>query len=202
SAELTLRLVTGRTSGFLFVRPCCGVVPIRATTVALDFHIVNCQDRSMNDPETPSQVFARRVRKIRAARGWNQRDLAKRLELLGYPLDAVTIAKIERAGREEGEVKSRHKPRRVTIDELFAFAAALGVSPIALLLPAVEGEAQDLPDIRISVAPTVTLEADFVVPWFFGAGALDEGSVPFYQDAANYPPFSQTEEPLGETVRR
>jgi transcriptional regulator with XRE-family HTH domain len=72
-------------------------------------------------PALASQVFARRVREVRRRRNWSQADLAARLGV-----DRTTVAKIER----EGGTRSN-----VSLTELFDIAAALGVTPVQLLVP-------------------------------------------------------------------
>jgi transcriptional regulator with XRE-family HTH domain len=71
----------------------------------------------------PSEVFASQLAEVRARRGWSQQILADHLGEHGVPIDRSIIGKIE-AGR-----------RGVSLDELFIFAAVLGVSPLALCLP-------------------------------------------------------------------
>jgi transcriptional regulator with XRE-family HTH domain len=65
--------------------------------------------------------FAERLREVRERKLWRQKDLARRLNELGFPLDRVAISKIE------------SKQRSVKIDELAAIAFALDVSPNHLL---------------------------------------------------------------------
>jgi transcriptional regulator with XRE-family HTH domain len=69
----------------------------------------------------PSTLVARRVRSLREERQWTQAQLADRMNDLGEPLHQTAVAKIEA------------EDRRVTVDELFVLAAALDVSPVALL---------------------------------------------------------------------
>ncbi|MFF6980647.1 helix-turn-helix domain-containing protein [Streptomyces sp. NPDC008343] len=53
-------------------------------------------------------------------------ELARAVSALGVPMSASTITKIEK------------RKRRVTVDELVALAAVLGVSPVTLMLPAAD----------------------------------------------------------------
>lgn len=63
------------------------------------------------------------VRRLRKIRGWSAEELAARLTEAGCPIGWNVIATREsRAGRE-----SRHDASRISVDELFAFAAALDV---------------------------------------------------------------------------
>lgn len=68
---------------------------------------------------TPPAVFGLRVREMRERRGWTQAELARRLYV-----DRTTVNKIEKGTRGD-----------VTIRQLFAFADALGTSPVYLLTP-------------------------------------------------------------------
>jgi transcriptional regulator with XRE-family HTH domain len=77
----------------------------------------------VSEAQLPSDVLARRVREIRKRRGWSQEDLAQRLAELDHPLDRAQVARIE--GRR----------RKVSLDEAFAFAVALGVAPVNLFIP-------------------------------------------------------------------
>lgn len=64
-----------------------------------------------------------KVHLLRRKRGLTQKDLSDQLTAAGRPILSTVISKIER-----GE-------RRVDIDDLFAFAAVLGVTPAQLLEP-------------------------------------------------------------------
>jgi transcriptional regulator with XRE-family HTH domain len=75
--------------------------------------------------ETPSQHVARRVRELRTRHGLSARELAERLDDLGFPqIDRSVIANLENGRRKS-----------VSVDELLAFAAALKVAPVHLLVP-------------------------------------------------------------------
>ncbi|WP_328969086.1 helix-turn-helix domain-containing protein [Streptomyces sp. NBC_00239] len=64
---------------------------------------------------------ARTIERIRLLRGLSQRQLAERCTALGRPLTNIAVSRTERARR------------RCDIDDLVVIAAALGVSPTALL---------------------------------------------------------------------
>jgi transcriptional regulator with XRE-family HTH domain len=70
-----------------------------------------------------SDVVAERIREVRQHRGLSQRALAGIIESYGDALDAPTISRIEK------------RSRGVTLDDLLVIAAALNVSPVALLIP-------------------------------------------------------------------
>lgn len=63
------------------------------------------------------------IRRIRDGLGISQAELSKKLAQLGRPIPALGIHRIE-----IGE-------RRVDVDDLMSFAVALGVTPVALLMP-------------------------------------------------------------------
>ncbi len=69
------------------------------------------------------EVFRRRLRETRRALDLTQVDLAARVTAQGGVMTQTTITRLERGSRA------------VTVDELFSLAAALDVSPLALLLP-------------------------------------------------------------------
>ena len=70
-----------------------------------------------------SQTFSRRLREAREAQGLSQRDLTSRLRAIGLRINQAAIVRIER-----GE-------RKIPLDEAIAIAAALDVSPLALIFP-------------------------------------------------------------------
>lgn len=72
---------------------------------------------------SPSEWIAGQLRPVRERRRYTQAELAAAVTQIGHPMHQTQVAKIER-----GE-------RRATIDDVFALAAALDVSPLALILP-------------------------------------------------------------------
>jgi transcriptional regulator with XRE-family HTH domain len=78
-----------------------------------------------------AEVFARRLRETRRARGWTQAELAQRVTEVGRPLSRAAVMQIE-SGR-----------RGVQLDEAIALAAVLHAVPAQLLSPP-EGEIVDL----------------------------------------------------------
>jgi transcriptional regulator with XRE-family HTH domain len=82
-------------------------------------------------PDAPSDDVARQVRELRKRRGWSAARLAEQCAVAGAPqLTAEAIGNIERGRRDKQGRRRRH----VTVDELLAFAEALGV-PAGMLLP-------------------------------------------------------------------
>jgi transcriptional regulator with XRE-family HTH domain len=77
----------------------------------------------------PSHAFAQRLKETRESAGISQPELERRLLALGYTqLRRRAILEIERWNTEG-------RGRRVTIDDVLACAAALGVAPVNLLVP-------------------------------------------------------------------
>lgn len=74
--------------------------------------------RTSHDAE---QVIARTVRSERERHGLTQQELATRLTAAGMPIHQTGLGRLE-AGQ-----------RAIRIDELYTIAAALDISPLALL---------------------------------------------------------------------
>jgi transcriptional regulator with XRE-family HTH domain len=106
---------------------------------------------------TPGSVVAEEILRLRRRREWTQQAFAERLSELGMPMDRSVIAKIET------------KKRQVSIDELFAIAAALEVSPMSLVIPHA-GASQD----PYSVVPSYDSPIESVISWWQGASGLTE----------------------------
>lgn len=82
-------------------------------------------------PVGASDTVGERLRLLRKQRGLSVEEMADRCAAAGAPeLTANSLYTIENGRRKGGE-----RTRRVTVDELIALAYALGVSPLALLVP-------------------------------------------------------------------
>lgn len=79
------------------------------------------------DAQTPGEVFRHRLREARDRQGLSTRELADRLADLSVTMDRAAISRIESGPPPKG--------RNVTIDEMFALAWALNVTPAWLLTP-------------------------------------------------------------------
>lgn len=90
------------------------------------------------------RTVAENLVRLRERRGLTTRQLSGMLERAGRPIPASGITRMEQA------------KRGVTTDELVALAAALNVSPAALLLP---------PDARQPIEITGAGEVDGFVAW-------------------------------------
>jgi len=98
------------------------------------------------------------VRDARKRAGWSVDQLAERCAEVGLPqLSATAVYLIEGGGRGKSGTRPR---RRITVEELLGVAYALGVSPLALLLP------ED--DTSYPVTPDVVTSARAVYEWFVG----------------------------------
>lgn len=102
-----------------------------------------------NEIGTTGQTVAENVKRIRSALGMTQRELSIALGKLGRPIPESSIGKIEMG------------VRKVEVDDLMAFAVALDVSPLALLLPDArsENETVSLTGVRRTNARKVWLWA-------------------------------------------
>jgi transcriptional regulator with XRE-family HTH domain len=139
-------------------------------------------------PQTPGEIFAKRVREVRGKRGWKQEQLAERiLELKGKDpaLGQLNAQRVSVARTEKGE-------RNPTIDDLFLFASALGVSPLELVLPDEDEDEVTLGARRI--------HAGFLHEWIIGLLPLHPEDVSTYSQHMR--PFSNrhTDRLIGEML--
>jgi len=102
----------------------------------------------------PGAIFGRRVREIRNRHGWTQAELAERLTDLGRPMDQAVVARLE-------SKKPSTRAVNVSLVDVLAFSAALGVSPVFLFLPLDD-------DVPVQVAPKLELPARHVRSWVKG----------------------------------
>lgn len=107
--------------------------------------------------ETPSQTFARRLKRFRERRGWTQDILAGELSNVGWRVDRAQIAKIE-AGT-----------RKISLDEAVTIGWAFGLPPALLYLPL--GESQ-----HVAIAPEVIVHPDLARKWIAGTEPATDSS--------------------------
>lgn len=101
----------------------------------------------------PVATIAQRVKELRGRRGWTAAHLGTVLGKHGISWDRFTVANLESGKRQN-----------VTVQELFALALALDVSPTNLLVP--------LDDRAYQLTPTRTESADLVRAWVRGEEPL------------------------------
>jgi transcriptional regulator with XRE-family HTH domain len=127
-----------------------------------------------------NQVFAYRLRDARLTRRWTQQDLADAMKRVGYPINRVTIAKIEAGARGVGGAhgdqpskSGQTRPRDVSLEEAIAFAVALDVPPPSLFLPIIR---QD--DVQLT--SRVRIDVDTAHAWTRGERPLDPENARYY----------------------
>jgi transcriptional regulator with XRE-family HTH domain len=103
----------------------------------------------------PSEVFRERLREVRRLKGWTQQQLADVLTDAGLKLDATAVTRLERG------------TRGVALDEVVAIAAALGVSPLHLIVPLHNDE-------LLNVDPQLSTDAVTARAWIRGQQPLRE----------------------------
>ncbi len=102
--------------------------------------------RTPDDKEKlrPSEVFARRLRETRKARGLTQEALGEMLRRSGIPMSKTALLGIERAADQDRVQEARG----LSLDEALAIAAVLNAAPSNMLAPP-EGSVVQITD-RIS----------------------------------------------------
>ncbi len=93
------------------------------------------------NPLTPAEAFGLRMREARKSAGLSEKELAERVRAMGFrsPVSRGAVNWLELDTRSRG----------VTLEEVLAVAAALGVAPINLLTPHVEDDLTT--DVRVVV---------------------------------------------------
>jgi transcriptional regulator with XRE-family HTH domain len=106
-------------------------------------------------PQSPNTIVGRQLRELRESRRMTQQQLVDKLSEMGVdPKPArATIARTELGERNIG------------LDEAFALAAALDVSPARLMLPAHEA-------VRVAITPNLDVSARDARMWLRGSKAL------------------------------
>lgn len=105
------------------------------------------------DPATPVSTIARRIKELRARRGWTAEKLGKELTRHGAKFDRFTISNLESGKRQN-----------VTVNELLAMAMVFDVAPINLLVP--------LDDSPYQITTQREEGSDTVRAWMRGEDAL------------------------------
>lgn len=130
-----------------------------------------------------SEVVGRNVARLRASTSTTIRELAAGLKEQGVPMSSSGITDIER-GR-----------RQVNVDQLTALAAALGVSPMTLLMPLPDDGDPDTEVMLSGTSPETARDMDL---WLRGeqpltAGLMDDWEQEGFRRAA-LPPWTWKKE--------
>lgn len=113
---------------------------------------------------TPNEVVASTVVELRRRFGMTQRDVVDAMaERAGVKMDPATMARLE-AG-----------DRRITVNDVFAIAVALGVSPLHILLPRPAQGELEVGDVAV---PFRDARA-----WLRAETSLDEADAARFRDA-------------------
>ncbi len=132
---------------------------------------------------TAGIVFARRLREVRERKRWTQQRLADELDRLGLrspaanSISRVTLAKIEAGGEEHTSGKNRTRAKNVSLEEVLALSAALGVAPVHMIATPDEGSE----DAYLQVAPRLELEPDRARRWIRGEEPLRATDKQFFE---------------------
>lgn len=126
------------------------------------------------------------VARLRREAGLSAEDLSRRTHQLGYPLARSVIANLENGRRGV-----------VGVADVYALAAALGVPPVSLLLPAP-------PDGGLEVVPGVDMPTYDAALWLTGTFPLPMTATPWDTTPAELAGarlrFQRTAGPLRETL--
>jgi transcriptional regulator with XRE-family HTH domain len=127
----------------------------------------------MTDLPTPTDIVRRRIREIRLARGWSLDTLAARILWLENKDDTDT-----RLVRSKRMIAQRIETggRGISFDDWFLYAAALGVSPLVLILPDSEQEGE-----KLKIEERLRLSARLVAAWLGGGGPLRPEDTEIYE---------------------
>jgi transcriptional regulator with XRE-family HTH domain len=101
----------------------------------------------------PSEIFRARLREVRRLKGWRQHHLAAALAEAGVDMGEPAITRLERG------------LRGVSLDEVIAIAAVLGVSPLHMFVPLDNNGLLD-------VAPAITVPVLDARAWARGQRPL------------------------------
>ncbi|MDT5152786.1 MAG: hypothetical protein QOI01_4519 [Mycobacterium sp.] len=141
------------------------------------------------EPETgpTARTVAENIKHLRGLGNMNYTELSEQLQILGRSINAVGVRRTE-----SGE-------RRVTPDDLLAFAVALNVSPASLLMPDLPKVAQgDL--VQIS-GWHVPIPAQHVWRWLTGTRPLVGDKLGTFIDRA-LPSWEREQQYTAEEQRR
>jgi transcriptional regulator with XRE-family HTH domain len=121
----------------------------------------------MEQPLTPHQVIAARVRELRKKRGWSAAHLAAEMTKVGVPWERMVVTKLENGRRQN-----------VTVEELFALANVLSVAPVHLVVPPLSSDESERVLYRVTPAGQQTWVA-YARAWVRGRAPLGDPRVYF-----------------------
>lgn len=122
-----------------------------------------------------SEVLAGNIRAARSRERRSQTDLAGHMATLGHPWSRATVSEVERSGRT------------VSLDEFFALAIALGVTPTDLVTA--HGQEVDLGTSRPAPANLVRL---WLAGWIRVFLKEDDGRLSVQPNTPTVPPDPAT----------
>lgn len=111
-------------------------------------------------PEDPVQTISRRVKELRARKGWSATELGEQLAAAGIPWNRSVVANFENGRRTT-----------VSVPEWLALARVLDVAPMHLLI---EPEGPATPPRAYSVTPRESVSRDEARAWVRGMSCLPD----------------------------
>ncbi len=100
-----------------------GVVKHARLTDKLSHCIIQCVTGREPEFGPTAITVANNIRRLREAGNFTYKQISDQLAVVGWPMTPVAVRRVET------------RSRRVTVDDLTAFAAVFGVSPASLLMP-------------------------------------------------------------------
>ncbi|MFD9398360.1 helix-turn-helix transcriptional regulator [Streptomyces sp. NPDC060011] len=136
---------------------------------------------SPETPATPVGTIAKRIKELRARRGWTAEKLGVEVTRHGAKFDRFTISNLENGKRQN-----------VTVDELLAFAMTFDVAPIHLMVP--------LHNEPYLVTVDRTEDADRAREWIRGSLPLAGMNVRTYYGEASEADLIQRTEAVSKVI--
>lgn len=124
----------------------------------------------MSDAPQPSEVVAARVGRARRVQGITTQRLAERCRELGATWLTRDVVQNIESGR-----------RGVSVDDVWALAAALNTPPLVLMLPLGES------GVRVAVTPSITAYPQVALEWAEGESPLPESDGISWRAGAGQP---------------
>jgi len=128
-----------------------------------DTAYVAAEKRTINSGATSVRVAAN-VRRLRIARGLSTYDVVRKLDAAGWPMQPTAITRIESGNRN------------VSVDDLVALAAVLGVSPGTLLMPETQAPLAPL-HAPAEILPGLVVSLGAAWAWTVGEAPLELGTL-------------------------